>query len=384
MTDPLRILIVVSFANLAGAQIAAVRLARGLRDRGHDPKVIFLYEQRPVDGADHPYEVVVPKAKPGAAGYLRMGFDLAKIIKREQPDVVLTFLPLANVLGQAVARLSGIRCRIVSHRMPVNTASPLLRRMDLAWAFLGLYTGVVAVSESVKLTCRKYPEWLLKKTVVVHNGLRDFHPSKLTHEEARRRFDVPEGKTALVAVGRFAKQKNYPFLLSLMPRLDNVLLLIAGDGPLRPELEQQIRDLGIEDKVRLLGAVHRDDVPDLLAAADIFVQTSLYEGQSNSVLEALQAGVPIVAHDIAEQRETIEGENGMLAGALVPLNDVNAWVKAIEGLRASPEAVTGAHENALRQAAMFTYDRMISGFEHVLRTAVAPVREEISPESKPA
>src|SRR5688572_14096083 len=96
-----RILIIVSFANLAGAQIAAVRLARGLRDRGHDPKVLFLYERSRLTGADHPYEVVLPIAEPGAVSYLRIAFSLMRIVRREKPDLVLTFLPLANVLGQA-------------------------------------------------------------------------------------------------------------------------------------------------------------------------------------------------------------------------------------------------------------------------------------------
>lgn len=366
MTGAQRILIIVSFANLAGAQIAAVRLARGLRDRGHDTKVIFLYEQSRLVGADHPYEVVLPSARPGVAGYLRIAYDLARIVKREKPDLVLTFLPLANVLGQAAARLMGIDRRIVSHRMPINTASPFLRRVDLLWAWLGVYTGVVAVSGSVKATCCNYPERLLKRTVVVHNGLRDWHASALSREQARRRFDISLDKTVLVAVGRLAKQKNYPFMLKLMQRLENVELVIAGDGALRPEIEGLISEFGIAGKVKLLGSVARNDVPDLLAAADIFVQTSLFEGQSNSVLEALHAGVPVVAHDIAEQRETIADPDGTVAGALVALNDVEAWVAAIERLRDDPVSAGKAREMASRRAKLFQYEAMIAGFERAL------------------
>ncbi len=66
-----RILILVSFVNLAGAQIAALRLARGLRDRGHDPRVVFLYEVTPIPSPDHPYEVLLAKAQPGVAATSR-------------------------------------------------------------------------------------------------------------------------------------------------------------------------------------------------------------------------------------------------------------------------------------------------------------------------
>jgi glycosyltransferase involved in cell wall biosynthesis len=374
MSSPQRVLIVVSFANLAGAQIAAVRLARGLRDRGHDPKVIFLYEQGPVVGADHPYEVVLPKASPGVGGYVRIAVRLWQIIRQEKPDVVLTFLPLANVLGQAAALTNGIRRRMVSHRMPIHTASSLLRRLDLLWAWLGVYTGVVAVSESVRATCCHYPENLRERVVVVHNGLRDFRPSTLTREEARRRFNITGDRTVMVAMGRLATQKNYPFMLKLMSRLDKVQLVIAGDGSLRPQLEKQIKEYGIADRVRLIGSVARQDIPDLLAAADIFIQTSLFEGQSNSILEALHAGVPVLANDIPEQRETLADADGATAGRLLPIDDLDAWTAAVNELASSTAAVAGAKETARRRAELFKFDRMITGLEKALALAPEPAQ----------
>jgi glycosyltransferase involved in cell wall biosynthesis len=365
-TRGLDILIVVSFANLAGAQIAALRLARGLRERGHNPKVLFLYEQVPVDSPDHPYEVLLPTAAPGAAGYLRIAWSLVRRLRRERPDAVLSFLPLANVLGQAAALAGGVRRRVISHRMPANTASPLLRRLDSLWARLGIYTRVVAVSGAVRDTCRHYPARLRARTVVVYNGIRDWQPSRLSREDARRRLGVPDGKMALVAVGRFVAQKNYPFMLRLAQRLPGAVLLIAGDGVLRPQIEQAIAQLGIGDRVRLLGNVRRPDIPDLLAAADVFIQTSTYEGQSNSVLEALQAGVPVVVHDVPEQRETIADDDGAVAGALVPLEDLDAWVAAIGRLRGCGQAACTARATARQRAALFKYDTMIDGFEQVL------------------
>jgi glycosyltransferase involved in cell wall biosynthesis len=113
----------------------------------------------------------------------------------------------------------------------------------------------------------------------------------------------------------------------------------------------------------LLGEVKRGDVPDLLAAADIFLQTSIYEGQSNSILEALHARVPIVAHDIPEQRETLVEADGSLAGVLVPMDNLEAWLAAIERLRSDPALVESTRKTASRRAQLFCYEAMIAGFE---------------------
>jgi len=374
MSDRLRILIILSVANSGGAQMAALRLARGLRERGHDPQVLFFYRRGEVDEPDHPYEVLLPKARPGPGGYARIARDLYRRIRRDRPDLVLTFLPFAHILGQASARLAGVGRRVVSHRTPVDTSSALLRHLDSLSAWLGNYTGVVAVSEGVRAACRHYPAWLRERTVTVYNGLREAPPSALTREEARRRFRVADDAFLLVAVGRLAAQKNYPLVLRVMERLDQAMLLIAGDGPLRSELEATIARRGLGGRVRLLGPVARSAIPDLLAAADVFIQTSIYEGQSNSVLEALRASLPVVAHDIPEQRETIAEPDGTVAGALVPLDDADAWVAAIERLRRDARAARKAREVAARRAQVFRYDTMIAGFEREFAREAAPAR----------
>lgn len=371
----LRFPIIVSFAHHGGAQLAALRLARGLSESGHEPEVLFLYEQGPITAPDHTFQVLRPVQRPGAKGYLGIAAALWRRLRRERPEQVLTFLPLAHVVGQTAALLAGTRRRVVSHRTPVNTISPTMRVLDAFAAWLGIYTDVVAVSEGVRATCSHYPPWLRRRTVVVHNGLRDWRPSTLGREAARRRLGVPAGTLLLVAVGRLAEQKSYPLLLRLMQRIEGAVLVIAGEGPLREALDAEIARAGIGERVRLLGAVPRDDVPDLLAAADLFVQASTYEGQSNAVLEALQAGVPVVAHDIPEQRETIADEDGAVAGALVPLGDVDAWVAAIERLRRDPAAAAAARETARRRAEAFRYETMIAGFERVLGADAPPAAE---------
>jgi glycosyltransferase involved in cell wall biosynthesis len=365
--------IIVSFADFGGAQLAALRLAGGLREAGHNPEVLFLYEKSRIDRPDHAYAALVPKPRLGITGYIGVALKLIRQLREERPKRVLTFLPLAHIFGQTAALLAGTRQRIVSHRTPVNTIGITMRVLDMIAAWAGIYTDVIAVSESVRSSCRHYPVRLRRRTVVVHNGIRGWRPSSLTREEARKRFAVRDDAFALVAVGRLAKQKNYSLMLEIAARVENVQLLIAGDGPMGQELAAAVERAMLGYKVRFLGAVAREDVPDLLRAADLFLQTSTYEGQSNSVLEALESGVPVVAHDIPEQRETIAEEDGAAAGALVPLNDVGAWVAAIENLRDNETAVRRAREIASRRAQMFSYETMIAGFERAL-AGDAPTR----------
>jgi glycosyltransferase involved in cell wall biosynthesis len=361
-----KILFFVSFANLAGAQIAALRLARGLRDRGHDPRVVFLYEVSPIPNPDHPYEVLIGSTRPGVPGYLSLVSMVMRMVRREKPDAVMTFMPFASVLGLAAAFLGGAKRRVISHRVPVATIRPLWRVLDLIWARLGIYTDVVAVSDAVRQGCRAYPPWLRQRMIVVHNGLFDWRPSRLDQAAARRTFIIPEGTLVLAAVGRLAPQKNYSLLLRVLQRVDDVVLLVAGDGNDRDTLHAEAAARGVTSKIRFLGSLPRENVPDLLTAADIFVQSSMFEGQSNALLEALQAGLPIVAHDVPEQRETIADGDGAVAGALVAVNDVDAWVAAIERLRRDPAAARTARETAARRAQNFKFETMISGFERVL------------------
>jgi glycosyltransferase involved in cell wall biosynthesis len=250
--------------------------------------------------------------------------------------------------------------------VPVWSIRPSLNVLDRLWAWLGIYTDVVAVSEGVRASCRGYPARLMRRTVVVHNGLFGWRASALGRDEARRRLGIAPERLALVAVGRLAAQKNYPLMLRVMQKLDDAVLLIAGDGPDGAALAHAATTLGVADRVRFLGAVERSAIPDLLAAADVFVQPSTFEGQSNAILEALQAGLPIVAHDIPEQRETIADPDGTSAGALVPLGDVDAWAAAIERLRVDRAAMQAAREVARRRARLFGFDRMVAGFEKVL------------------
>lgn len=185
--------------------------------------------------------------------------------------------------------------------------------------------------------------------------------------DARASFGIPQTYPLLVASGRFEPQKNYDLMVRVMATTPRMRLAIAGDGRLRVVTEALARDLGADDRIHFLGNLPHARIKDFLRAADGFVQTSLFEGQSNSILEAMHEGLPIVCSDIPMQRETLCEENGEPAAVLVPLENFESWRTAFLRLR-DDDGFTS--ELGIRARALvsrrFTLNRMIDGFETII------------------
>jgi glycosyltransferase involved in cell wall biosynthesis len=128
----------------------------------------------------------------------------------------------------------------------------------------------------------------------------------------------------VLTVARLHEQKGHAYLLAAAAQVPDATFVLAGDGPLRAPLEAQARELGISGRCLFLG--HRTDVQDLLAAADLLVLPSLWEGLPVSVLEGMAAGLPIVATAIGGTDEAVTHE---LNGLLVPPRDAGALASAI-------------------------------------------------------
>ena len=149
---------------------------------------------------------------------------------------------------------------------------------------------------------------------------------------ARARIGIPEADFVVGTVSRLVPGKTVGDLIDAVTRLPRATLAVVGDGPERGAVERRIDRLGLRDRVRLLGA--RDDVPELLAAFDIFALSSRWEGEPIALLEAMAVGVPCVATAVGGTSEVLAGGE---AGVLVPAGDSAALAAAIELLRLDPE-----------------------------------------------
>lgn len=352
--------------NTAGAQEALVRVSKQLRARGHDAPVRFIYREKPAFLDDSQVQVIRETRDLNALGYLRAFVDLVALLRKERPDAVLCFMPLGTVMGCFAAALAGVPVRIASQRAPGPTFGAAMRILDRIWGSSPLYTRITCVSEAVSDSFSSYPRTYRKKMCVIHNGI-DWHPSTLSKAQARARFSLPAEALLFFAAGRMSYQKYYSFMLDRLREVPDMHLVIAGDGDDRPELEAFIAKHGLARRVHLLGAVTHADVVHLYAAADVFIQTSRYEGQSNATLEAMHAGLPIITSDISMQRETLCPAQGECVAILASLEDPASWNAAIGRLIASPEDRTALGRDAKAYVeSRFSLKAMIDGFENIL------------------
>lgn len=364
-TPRLRLVLLITHMDQGGAQEALLRLGRSLRARGHDVETWFLYEKSPLYRNEDNIRVILPVRSPGAAGYLQLMVRLFRQLRTHRPDAVISFLPLANGFGQAVARFAGVPRRVASQRNPSWTYTPWMQRLDKLAGTLGCYTANVGNSQSVVDSFASYPQVYRRHLTVVHNGI-DWRPSELDAAAARARFGLPAGEPLILNIGRLAEQKNQSLLLRVLPSLSAGHLVLAGDGNDRTKLERLAADLGVASRVVFLGEVARAAIPDLLRAADIFAMPTLFEGQSNAVLEAMHAGLAIVSSDIPAQVETLGGPGEGAVGDLLPLDDDEAWTRSLEALVRDPALRALMAERARARAQLFTVDRMTDGFERLV------------------
>jgi glycosyltransferase involved in cell wall biosynthesis len=296
----------------------------------------------------------------------RFAVRLAAALRRERIQVVHSHARSADRLALALAHMAGAKVVRTMHNSPRDSSrSGLGRRiMEL---FTDRWTAVGPSVADYMKRCGIKPE----KTETILNGI-DLGRFRNGEPEARRMLRAALGlepdAIVCLAVGRLFPQKNYPLLLrsfdAARRQADGLRLFIAGEGPDRASLETLIRELNLGGRATLLGL--RDDIPDLLCAADIFVMASHYEGLTCAALEALAASKPIVATSVEGLRDTVLPDQ---TGYLVAPDDANAFAAAIAQLAAQP-ALRDQFGRRARQDAeeRFSLDGMVRRYENVYKS----------------
>lgn len=368
-----RIVAVITHNDRGGAQEALGRLCLGLSNRGHDIELWYLYKKG--NDTEHALKCrfIIEKEKPTAKDYFTIIVRLNRMLRQEKPDATLSFLPLANTLAQTLSWLSRIRVRVASQRNPVQTYGRFIRFLDWYVGTCGSYTHNIGNSTEVRSSILGYPWPYRLRTHIIHNGVASSDDHQVDRPRARAMFNIPHGSTALVSVGRLTKQKNHIFLIQLLGALKDFTLLIAGNGEELPKLHREAELMGVEDRVQFLGPLKPSEIKTLLDAADIFALPSLYEGQSNALLEAMSAGKPIVTNDLPSHRETLLAGNAQ-AGITIPITDPKLWISVLSELGSDLASRHKYGQRAKERVRFFTLDRMCSSFEAVL--APLPLRSD--------
>jgi glycosyltransferase involved in cell wall biosynthesis len=257
------------------------------------------------------------------------------LLKKERPDIVHTHLSHANILGSVAASAVNIPVVATLH----NTHSSGTGKLDLRsrierYCLRNLTTRVIAVGEKVADVYRP----LIKndRLDVIPNSVSVGQVISLQKRAAiRTEIAGDPTRTIVIAVGRLRLQKGYYDLLTAFAqahkRCPDAFLVIVGVGSLLDSLIEHSQSLGISEQVRFLGA--RDDVPQLLAAVDLFVNSSHFEGLSIAMLEAMAAGLPVLATRVGDAEVLLSKGSGLLVEAQNPV----AFANALESLLINPE-----------------------------------------------
>ncbi len=261
---------------------------------------------------------------------------LLALVRREAFDVIHTHLPRAHILGAFVGLSARVPVVATLHSTGEDQrkANPWRYRLE-TWALKYGTRRVLAVGERVAQAHRA--RLAPKPIQVIPNAVRPVPP--LTREQrraVRQRLLGDPARPFLISVGRLLPPKAYPDLLDalarLVPRIPGIFLALVGDGACRADLETQARRLGLwPHHVAFLG--NRRDVPTLLAAADLFVLASQREGLPVAVLEAMSAGLPVVATRVGDLPGVVTPQRGIL----VPVHRPDLLAQAVESLWRDPE-----------------------------------------------
>jgi glycosyltransferase involved in cell wall biosynthesis len=358
-----------------GAQRVLLDQANWFHANGYSVTVAFFYDKQ---GLHQQWQKVSPfvihnlHSRESGASHFSNIIDLAKgmlhlwkLLQSGHFDVIETFTQDSNLLGLPVAWLCKVPIRIATIHGRIDGDTKLRRRFH-AWLMnSNIASMVIAVSNGTQATAIQ--EGIKPhKIEVIPNGIALQESDKVRQPQYRETIGIPQQHIFLLAVGRLIQQKAHDTLVQAMAIVcrhnPKIVLGIAGDGPLLETLNNQIVDLGMQENVRLLG--NRDDVPELLASADIFVMSSRSEGLPIALLEAMGAGLPVICTQIESIEDVIE--NGR-HGILVPIDNAEALALAIERLSGDPNTrLRLSREAKQRVLDSYTLDRMCNRYLEIM------------------
>jgi glycosyltransferase involved in cell wall biosynthesis len=361
--------------SIGGAQQHLLEVLARLDRRAFTP-VLSCMDARPADpflarARRLDVEIVdggAPESVRGAAMF-RPVLRLAGELRRRSVAVVHSYLFHANVIGTLAARLARVPVALVSKR----SLDVYPNRGELLACRLAnrLADRVTANAEAVKRHVHRAERCPLERIVVIPNGIDLARVADDVLDRRAHGFGLPGSGPVVGTIGRLSQKKGQKDLLAaagmVLSRLPEARFVLVGDGPLAGELQRQARELGIEDKVRFLGPVA--DGARLLGSMDVFVLPSHIEGMSNGLIEAMAAGLPIVATDAGGNAEVVaDGQTGFI----VPPQNPFCLAEAILTLCKDPERARAmGAAGRVRARERFTADLMVRRLEDLYRGLLA-------------
>ncbi|BDA70170.1 glycosyl transferase, group 1 [Calothrix sp. PCC 7716] len=333
----LKILMLSTSLGLGGGDKEAIAITSNLMARGHQVKMVSMVapDVMGLEAKSRGIDVDTLNMTRGIPDP-RVVPKLITLIKKWQPDILHSHMIHANILARF------IRC-LVKFPVQISTAQNVDESAGKTWRnYAYRITDFLcdSMTNVSKTGVKRYIDIKLtdkNKIIFIPNSV-DMHQFKSNSElrEKTRKILGIEKQFTWLAVGRFYLQKDYPSMISAfaisLKKQPKSLLLIAGEGPLKTEIEKLVIQLGIQPNVQFLGP--RRDIVNLMNAADTYLMSSAWEGMPLVLLEAAATGLPIVATDVGGIPETVlDNETGFL----VPPNNPEALSAAMQKLMDMPQ-----------------------------------------------
>jgi len=310
-----KILFVIGQLGIGGAERQLVYLASHLDKSRYEVLVCSLSAEAPLcpllENSGIPTVILPQVMHPD----LTRPFKLYHLIKSFQPDLIHSYLFVANTWSRIVGSMQNIPV-ILSERSSEPKKPFFITEINRLLSPLG--TCVIANSQAGAHRIIQNKEFDPKKVFVIHNGLPLDNYLSLSNNNKHRlcaELGLSEQSRMIGIIARLSFPKNHKLLFDafqlIQEQYKDIYLLCIGDGPLRDELNIYARKLGIQDSVIFTGI--RNDIPECLSMLDVLVLPSLWEGLPNVILEAMAAKCPVIASDVGGVKEVItDGVTGWL------------------------------------------------------------------------
>jgi len=357
--------VITRLDDVGGAQIHVRDLSTTLQKAGYDPLVLAgsngaLSEELQSRGV--PCYIVPSLARSiGPLRDLRGLAQLRHTLRQLQPDIISTHSTKAGFLGRIAGQSLGIPTLFTAHGWGFTEGRPPLQalgfwaieRATAPWA-----ARIITVCESDRQAALRKRLAPAERLVTIYNAMPDVDRAL----RARPELSPPR----LVMVARLSHWKDQPTLLRALSGLKELdwHLDLIGDGPLRQQLEALVHNLDLASRVSFLG--YRNDIPQRLAQAQIFLLISKWEGFPRSILEGMRAGLPVVTSDVGGVRESVvdagHPQTGIRpTGYVVPAGDVTTLRELLHQLITNPELrLRLGRAGRARYEEKFTFERLLA------------------------
>jgi glycosyltransferase involved in cell wall biosynthesis len=339
----IKVLFLIDSLGPGGAERLMIDLLPALRDLGVDSEVIAIQERHGNPVADDLRAVGVDVSTIGIERLRERG-ALARVtaaIERANPDILHTQLEFADILGSVAASRLGIPSISTIHTLdrPPRWTKEAARSRLTAWTLRRRTSRVIAVSESARNHVLRKAGLPKRHTAAIHNGI-DLAPFVAVGAEDRLRtrseLGIGSDDPVIITVAVLRQPKGIADMLAAMPTLleshPRLTYLVVGGGTDRSRLDGLVSELGVTQSVHFAG--RRSDIPNMLAASDLFVLPSLTEALPTVLIEAMAVGVPVVATQVGGVPEIVD--NGTTGLLVPPSSSPPALAEAVGRLLDSP------------------------------------------------